>query len=62
MIEIYGGTKEMVEKQLKCRHKWHGPCMDEVSRYCKCKRCFCLNRDMNQKEYKDYLKNVGRKE
>jgi hypothetical protein len=49
---IYGGSEKAVKKQLKCEHDWHGPCMDNVSRYYKCKKCFCLDRDCNnEKEY-----------
>lgn len=51
---IYGGDKETVEKQFKCNHKFHGPCIDSISRYYKCTKCFCLDRDV--KDYKEYLK------
>ena len=46
-IILYGGDKSLVEKQLKCKHQWHGPCIDNVSRYYKCTKCFCLERDLN---------------
>ena len=54
MIE-YGGTKEIVEKQLKCEHIWHGSCMDNMSRYYKCTECFCLDRDMTKEQYLEEL-------
>jgi len=44
-IIIYGGARETVVRQLECTHEWHGPCMDVVSRYLKCLKCFCLERD-----------------
>jgi hypothetical protein len=47
----YGGTSEEVKKQLKCSHDWHGPCLDEISRYYKCRKCFCLMRDMSEEEF-----------
>jgi hypothetical protein len=47
---IYGGVKERVIQQLACDHDWHGPCIDEVSRYFKCKKCFCLDRDCETEE------------
>lgn len=43
---LYGGDKYTVEMQLKCEHIWHGPCMDNISRYFKCVKCFCLDRDL----------------
>jgi hypothetical protein len=46
-IIIYGGGRQTVDKQLRCEHQWHGPCMDEVSRYNKCLKCFCLERDFH---------------
>jgi len=49
-IILYGGDREQVEKQLKCGHDWHGPCMDCISRYYKCKKCFCIERDLNTLE------------
>jgi hypothetical protein len=45
---IYGGSKEQVEKQLVCEHDWHGPCMDDKYRYCKCKKCYCTDRDIRE--------------
>lgn len=50
-VLIYGGTKEQVEQQMVCAHKWHGPCIDEMSRYNKCLKCFVLQRDMDKEEY-----------
>lgn len=50
-IMIYGGTKRQIEKQLTCDHKWHGPCMDNMSRYNKCLKCFCIERNMSEQEY-----------
>lgn len=50
-VIIYGGTKKQIERQFSCRHDWHGPCIDEMSRYFKCKKCFCLERDMTEAEY-----------
>lgn len=47
---IYGGARDTVLRQLKCSHKWHGPCMDRVSRYFKCLKCFCLERDLRNEE------------
>lgn len=45
-IVIYGGAKATVEKQLKCKHDWHGPCMDVVARYNKCTKCFVVEFDL----------------
>jgi len=51
-IVLYGGTRETVVKQLECEHQWHGPCMDRISRYNKCLKCFCLERDLqSEQEY-----------
>jgi hypothetical protein len=52
-VIIYGGDKKIVEKQLKCSHDWHGPCIDNTSRYYKCLNCFCLKRDV--KSHDEYL-------
>lgn len=57
---IYGGTEEQVKNQLKCDHNWHGPCIDSISRYFKCRECFCLDRDCSSKE--EYLKLVEESE
>lgn len=46
-IVLYGGAKETVLKQLGCEHTWHGPCMDTISRYNKCLKCFCIERDLD---------------
>ena len=48
---LYGGTRQTVEKQLQCTHKWHGPCIDDVSRYYKCTECFVIERDCTEKEF-----------
>lgn len=57
---IYGGDRPTVEKQLKCEHNWHGPCIDNISRYYKCTKCFCLERDVNSlKEYHKAVKDAG---
>ncbi len=54
---LYGGTKEQVKKQLDCEHNWHGPCIDDLSRYSKCLDCFCLDRDFtNEEEYHAAIK------
>lgn len=53
-IILYGGARETVLKQLECAHEWHGPCMDRVSRYFKCLKCFCLDRDFQSE--KEWLK------
>ena len=45
-IILYGGARETVLRQLECAHQWHGPCMDSVSRYNKCLKCFCIERDL----------------
>jgi hypothetical protein len=45
-IVVYGGVAERVLQQLKCDHEWHGPCMDAISRYRKCLKCYCLERDL----------------
>jgi hypothetical protein len=38
---------EKEKEQKACDHDWHGPCIDEVSRYFKCRKCFCLDRDID---------------
>jgi len=54
-IIIYGGVKERVEQQLKCGHDWYNKgeaSIDEVSRFRKCSKCFCYERDLeSEKEY-----------
>jgi len=58
-IIIYGGARKQVEKQLTCKHKWHGPCIDHLGRYFKCTECFCLDRDfVTEKRYFDAEKEV----
>jgi len=47
-IIIYGGTKKQIEQQLDCNHEWSDPCVDFKSRYVKCKKCFCIQRDMSE--------------
>lgn len=44
---LYGGDIATVKKQLACVHEWHGPCLDNISRYFKCVKCFCLDRDLS---------------
>jgi hypothetical protein len=48
---LYGGTKEDVIKQLGCQHDWHGPCIDDISRYFKCKGCKVIERDCTEGEF-----------
>jgi len=48
---IYGGTKTQISKQLSCVHVWHGPCIDDTSRYYKCLECYCVSRDMSEEDY-----------
>jgi hypothetical protein len=52
---IYGGTNAQIEQQLTCDHDWHGPCLDGVSRYNKCTKCFCLDRDCQSREEYEHL-------
>ena len=53
-VIIYGGTKSQIKKQLSCKHRWYDPCIDDMGRYTKCVKCFCLNRDLkSQKEYEE---------
>jgi len=50
---IFGTTPEQIAIQQNCKdHDWHGPCIDSVSRYFKCKSCFAIVRDMEPKDYK----------
>ena len=64
-IILYGGDRDQVIKQLNCDHKdnWHGPCMDSISRYYKCKKCFCIERDLNslQEYHERYLETIRKK-
>jgi hypothetical protein len=55
MTIFYGGTKQAVLDQIICEHIWQGPCMDHISRYYKCTRCFCIDRDCTEKEYYDKI-------
>lgn len=59
-IILYGGTRETVLKQLECKeHNWHGPAIDRVSRYFKCVKCYCIQRDlMTEQEYFKALDNA----
>ncbi len=51
-IIIYGGSKETVKTQLECKHDWYGPCIDDVARFYKCLRCFCMDYDLaDEKAY-----------
>lgn len=43
---IYCGDKETVEKQLGCEHVFSDVCMDVVSRFRKCEKCFVADRDV----------------
>jgi hypothetical protein len=42
MTIFYGGTEKQVRQQLGCTHNWHGPCVDETSKYFKCIICLEL--------------------
>lgn len=53
---IFGGTEERIRQQLKCNHDWYGPCIDLISRYYKCKICFCLDRDCTEEDYYESMK------
>jgi hypothetical protein len=54
---IYGGGRETVEKQLKCEHEWHGPCIDDIARFNKCLKCFCVDYDLtSEKAYFEAVK------
>lgn len=58
-IILYGGARETVVLQLVCVHEWHGPCIDRLSRYNKCLKCFCLERDFqSEAEYREAEKEV----
>jgi len=46
VVIIYGGDRSIVGKQFACPHRWHGPCVDAVSRYNKCLDCFAVERDL----------------
>jgi len=50
-IIIYGGTKKQIERQLACHHNWHGPCMDDRSKYNLCIKCLTYERDLTYEEY-----------
>lgn len=61
MLIIYGGARETVLRQLQCDHVWHGPCIDNISRYNKCLNCFCLERDVqDEAEYRQAEKDTAR--
>lgn len=52
---VYGGTNSQIEKQNQCIHDWSGPYMDNISRYYRCNKCFCLDYDIkNYEEYKNF--------
>jgi hypothetical protein len=54
-VVIYGETNLQINKQKSCAHqRLHGPCIDEISRYCKCLDCYCLIRDLGRKEAEEY--------
>lgn len=53
---IYGGTLSQIEKQKVCAHEWQGPCLDKISRYFKCSKCFCLIRNCTEAEYYEKCK------
>ena len=44
---FYGGDDLRVRQQLECEHEWHGPCRDDLSRYNKCLKCYCMDRDIS---------------
>lgn len=58
MTIIYGGTKKQVKMQLKCSHVWEGPAIDAISRYLKCRICFCLDRDCSKEEYYEAIRRM----
>lgn len=53
---LYGGDAKTVEKQMKCDHKWHGPCINHIARYYKCTLCYLIDYDCTIKEYYERLK------
>lgn len=55
---LYGGPKEVVEKQLKCEHKWYGPCMDVINRFNKCTECFCIEYDCTWETFLEISKDL----
>ena len=55
---IYGGTKKQVKKQKLCKHDWHGPSIDNISRFYKCLHCYCLLRNISEDDYYKELKIV----
>ena len=50
---LYGGNSQIVQKQLTCEHIWSDPCMDNINRFCKCTKCYCMKYDCT---WEDYLK------
>lgn len=57
---VYGGDRKIIEKQLACEHKWHGPCRDGVSHYNKCLLCFATERGLGSwEEYLDAEKGAS---
>lgn len=60
-VIVYGGDRETVETQLICNHDWHGPCIDSIERYFKCKKCFAMEYNCTIEEYyESALKNGDR--
>lgn len=57
-IILYGGIKKQVEEQLKCNHDWHDPCIDSISRYFKCTKCFAMERDCTLEEYYERMNKI----
>jgi len=47
---IYIGDKEIVLKQLACEHEFSDVCIDDISRFKKCKQCFVADRDVTSVE------------
>ena len=57
---IYDGPEKQIKQQKKCKHNWHGPCMDDISRYYICVSCYCLDRDCrNKKDYQRLVKETS---
>lgn len=57
---LYEGTIKQVAIQLSCGHDWHGPCKDGISRYYKCQKCYCIDRDCTEEEYYERIKDEER--
>ena len=56
---IYGGNKEIINKQLSCSHShnWTGPYIDKISRYWSCSKCYCHDRDIGT--YEQYSQEIN---